>query len=76
MSLKARTLDEVWSERDLCAKLGIPINEKTGVSVKIGYWVKEGLPFIKKSGRRFFYEEDILEFLNKFYTTKNGKVEP
>ncbi len=61
---KPKSLKEIWPERALCELLGIPIGVKpTARSVKVGYWIKDGLPYIEKSGIRYFFEQDVIDFL-------------
>ena len=63
MSQKPNTLDHVWGERDLCAKLGLPVNDKTGNSIQIGNMINGGLKCAIKSGRRYFFEQDVIDYL-------------
>ena len=54
-------LEQLWSEKDLCERFGIRMGK--GHSLTIGYWIKGGLKYIEISGRRFFWEHDIIEFM-------------
>ncbi len=58
-----KSLDHVWSEQDLCAKLNLPIVKTTGRSRQLSNWVRGGLRYAEKSGRRFFFEADVLEYI-------------
>jgi len=72
MSEKQRpeTLNEIWTERELCEKFGLRINEVTGISRQVGNWIKDGLPFVGKSGNRYFYEKEVIEFLHGSHVSK------
>jgi hypothetical protein len=59
---KPNGLNEIWPERDLCKRLDLPVT-KSGRSLQINNWVRDGLPFVQKSGRRYFFEEDVIDFL-------------
>lgn len=59
-------LDELWREDELAEELGIPIGKTTGKSRTISGWIREGLPYIEKSGRRYFLGNDATEFLKRF----------
>ena len=56
-----KSLDELWSEKDLCERFGLRMGK--GHSVAISYWIRAGLKYVETSGRRFFWEQDIIEFL-------------
>ena len=62
MSQKPEKLDEVWSEKDLCARLNLPMT-KSGHSKQLSGWVLGGLEYAEKSGRRYFFESDVLGYL-------------
>ena len=62
MSQKPDTLDHVWAEKDLCAKLNLPI-KANGRSVQLSYWIRGGLKHAEKAGRRYFFEEDVIDYL-------------
>jgi hypothetical protein len=55
-------LEEIWSEKDLCARLALPV-ARTGRSRQLGNWIKGGLKFAQKSGRRYFLEQDVIDYL-------------
>ncbi len=57
------SLDKLWSESDLCAKLGLPIVINTGRSRQLGNWIKGGLQYAEKSGRRYFFEQDVIKYI-------------
>ena len=56
-----KSLDELWSEKDLCERFGLRAGK--GHSVAISYWVRAGLRCVEISGRRFFWEQDVIEFM-------------
>ena len=56
-----RSLDELWSEKDLCERLGLRMGK--GHSVIVGHWIRAGLKYVEISGRRFFWEQNIVEFM-------------
>ena len=62
MSQKPKRLDEIWSEKDLCTRLDLPIT-KSGRSRQLSNWVRGGLRYVEKSDRRYFFEQDIIEYL-------------
>ena len=66
MSQKPQRLDEIWSEKDLCARLDLPIT-KSGRSRQLSNWVRGGLRYIEKSGRRYFFEHDVIDYLWRRY---------
>ena len=66
---KPKDMTQVWTEREICEKLDLPI-KKTGRSQQISNWVSGGLKCAELSGRRFFFEDDILDFL--YVKSKNG----
>ena len=55
-------LEEIWTERELAEKLGLPTT-KAGKSIQIGNWIRGGLRYAEKSGRRYFFESDVVEYL-------------
>jgi hypothetical protein len=59
---KPKNLNEVWSERDLCKRLDLAVT-KSGHSRQLNNWIRGGLEFVEKSGRRYFFEQDVIEYL-------------
>jgi len=55
-------LDRVWTEPALSNFLGLPVS-KSGRSAVLGNWIKDGLQYAEKSNRRYFFEQDVLEYL-------------
>ena len=62
MSKKPVRLDQLWSEKDLCARLDLPVT-KSGHSRQMSNWVRGGLKFMEKSNRRYFLEQDVIDYL-------------
>jgi hypothetical protein len=58
---KPKSLTEVWSERELCKRLDLPVT-KSGRSLQLNNWVREGLQYVQKSGRRYFFEQDVIDY--------------
>ncbi|MCE5272643.1 hypothetical protein LLH00_15285 [bacterium] len=63
MSQKPSGLNQVWPERELCAQLGLPFTDATGRSRVLGNWIRGGLAYAEKGGRRFFFEDDVVSYL-------------
>ena len=61
---KPKNLNEIWSEKDLCQRLDLPVT-KSGRSLQLNNWIKGGLGYVEKSGRRYFFEQDVIEYLWK-----------
>ena len=61
-NLSIMSLNEIWTEKELAGKFGLPVT-KAGKCIQIGYWVGDGLKYITRSGRRFYFESDVIEFL-------------
>jgi hypothetical protein len=66
MSHKPERLDQIWSEKDLCARLDLPVT-KSGHSRQLSNWVKGGLRYVEKSERRYFFEQDVIDYLWRRY---------
>jgi hypothetical protein len=66
MSEKPESLDEIWSEKDLCGRLELPVTN-SGRSRQLSYWIRGGLKYVEKSDRRYFFEKDVIEYLWKRY---------
>jgi hypothetical protein len=62
MSEKPKTLDEIWSEKDLCEKLDLP-RRASGRSIQLSYWIRGGLKHSEKASRRYFFEQDVIDYL-------------
>ena len=62
MTEKPKSLKEIWPERDLCETLDLPITEK-GRSRQLSNWIRGGLKYVEKSDRRYFFEQDVIEYL-------------
>ena len=55
-------MEEIWTEKELAEKLDLPIT-KGGKCIQLGYWIKGGLKCAEKSGKRYFFEQDVIEYL-------------
>ncbi len=64
MNGKPRKIDEIWPEKDLCERLDLPVT-KCGRSRQLSNWIRGGLKFIEKSSIRYFFEQDVIEYLWK-----------
>ena len=64
--MKAEKLDQILTERALAEWLGVPFKEESERSRVISGWVDKGLRCaVKISGKRYYFESDIIEFFNK-----------
>jgi len=72
MSQKPERLEEVWSEKDLCERLNLPIT-KSGRSRQLSNWVRGGLKYTQKSQRRYFFDQDVIDYLWDRY--QNGRTD-
>ena len=66
MSEKPSRLEEIWSERDICERLDLPVTN-SGRSRQLSNWIRGGLKFAEKSDRRYFFEQDVIDYLWKRY---------
>jgi hypothetical protein len=62
MPEKPKTLNSVWSERDLCERLDLPVT-KIGRSRQLSNWIRDGLRYVERSDRRYFFEQDVIDYL-------------
>ena len=74
MQSRPETLDQVWTEKELAERLGLPVT-KAGRSQVLGNWVRGGLKYAEKSGRRYFFERDVLSYLWSRRQLKNEEQE-
>ena len=64
-----RDVNHLWAENDLCEWLGLAV-KRSGRSRMLSNWINEGLKYIEKSDKRYFFEQDVLEYvLKKFQPT-------
>ena len=70
MPEKPKSLNEIWSEKDLCGRLDLPVSN-SGRSRQLSSWIRGGLRFVEKSERRYFFEQDVLDYLWKRYQRQN-----
>ena len=65
--MKVERIEQIWTEKDLAAHFGVRFKEETGKSRTIGAWVSKGLRVgARLSGRRYFFEPDVVEFFKNF----------
>ena len=62
MKEKPKSLNEIWSERDLCERLDLLVT-KSGRSRQLSNWIRGGLKYIGKSEKRYFFEQDVINYL-------------
>lgn len=62
MSSKPESLEKIWSEKELAERLNLPVR-KSGRCIPISFWIRGGLPHAEKAGRRFFFEQDVIDYL-------------
>jgi len=62
MSEKPKSLNEVLSEKSLCEWLDLPVTN-SGRSRQLSSWIRGGLKFVEKSERRYFFEQDVIDYL-------------
>ena len=55
-------LEEFWNERELAERLDLPI-KPSGRSIQLSHWIQGGLVHMEKSGRRYFHEQDVVNYL-------------
>ena len=66
MAEKPKSLNEVLSEKNLCEWLGLPLTN-SGRSRQLSNWIRGGLKFVEKSEQRYFFEQDVINYLWKRY---------
>lgn len=62
--MEKRTLETIWTEAELADKFGLPVS-KTGKCTTVGNWSRGGLKAIRIGKRRYYCEDDVVEFLLK-----------
>lgn len=58
------TMSAIWTEKELAERLELSIG-KGGRSIQLSHWIVGGLRYAEKGGKRFFFENDIIEYLMK-----------
>jgi hypothetical protein len=66
MISKPKSLNEILSEERLCEWLKLPVTN-SGRSRQLSHWIKGGLKFVEKSEQRYFFEQDVINYLWKRY---------
>ena len=64
MTGRPKRLAELWTEEELCKRLDLSIT-KSGKSLQLNNWIKDGLKCVEKSGKRYFFEQDVLAYLTE-----------
>ena len=72
MSEKPKSLNEIWSEKDLCERLDLLVTN-SGRSRQLSHWIKGGLKYVEKSEHRYFFEQDVIDYLWKRSEMKNSR---
>ena len=67
-------LEQIWSEKDIIARLNLKASAKSNKSKTLGRWIAAGLPYLGYSDRRWFLEQDIVEFLMQFKVVYEEKA--
>jgi hypothetical protein len=62
LTRKPKNLNEIWAEKDLCKQLDLSVAEN-GRSRKLSSWIRGGLQYVEKSGNRYFFEQDVIDYL-------------
>lgn len=61
---KPRSLNEIMSEKKLAEWLDLNLSEASGNSRTLGYWITRGLKCVEIMGKRYFYEQDVVDFIH------------
>ena len=72
MTPKPKSLNEIWEEKELGKRLGLTVTE-SGRSRQLSNWIKGGLKFVEKSERRYFFEQDVVDYLYGRHETKYSR---
>ena len=59
---KPKDLNQIWSEKDLCDRLDLPVTN-SGRSRQLSHWIRGGLRYFEKSEKRYFFEQDVIDYL-------------
>jgi len=62
LTRKPKNLNEIWSEKDLCERLELNVAEN-GRSRQLSNWIRGGLQYVEKSDQRYFFEQDVVDYL-------------
>ncbi len=69
-----RKLSQLISERNLAKFFGLDLGAG-GRSTAIGYLIRDGLRCLKIGGKRFFWEQEVVDFLEKQSKTEDRDSE-
>lgn len=67
---KPQKIDGILSENRLCDWLDLPQVSGQGKSRTLSAWIRGGLRYVEKGDRRFFFENDVIEYLWTRYRKK------
>ena len=70
MNQKPEKLEKIWTEKELCERLDLRLTA-SGRSQKLTNWILDGLGCVEKSGKRYFFEQDVIDYLWSKYTIKD-----
>jgi hypothetical protein len=62
MSVKPENIEKIWPEAELAERLNLPVR-LSGRCVPLSHWIRGGLAYAKKADRRFFFEQDVIDYL-------------
>jgi len=62
MTSKPESIDKIWSEKELAERFNLPV-KKSGRCIPISFWIRGGLKYAEKASRRFFFEQDVIDYL-------------
>jgi hypothetical protein len=62
MNEKPKSLNEVLVEKRLAEWLDLNVTN-SGRSRQLSNWIRGGLKFVEKSERRYFFEQDVIDYL-------------
>jgi hypothetical protein len=68
MTTKPENIDKIWPEQELAERLNLPVRQ-SGRCVPLSHWIRGGLPYAEKAERRFFFEQDVIDYL---WSRRNG----
>lgn len=62
MTIKPESLKKIWSEREVIEYFHLPV-QQIGSYKQLDDWITDGLPYTEKNGLRYFFEQDIIDYL-------------
>jgi len=64
MKERPKTINEILAEKRLADWLDLPVTN-SGRSRQLSNWIRGGLKYVEKSDRRYFFEQDVIDYLWK-----------